>query len=643
MKKLIFRAPVQTASGYGVHSRMLLRALDKSDLFDITVMSVPWGATPLIYDRSPEMDRITELANRFDPSKGPDDYDASVQVTIPNEFVRLARMNIGVTAGIETDRVSAMWLARVNSQVDLLVVPSKHSYDAFLHTVQRVTDPEQAKRLGVAPGTELRLERPMHLLPEWADPTVFNTAVLDGPTLPVVDEALAGMPDFNYLVVGLGMDKAEGEDRKNITLLVKWFCEQFKGSQDVGLVLKVSMVNFSPLDLKNVRERIRYIKRAAGCGEFPRISLIHGRLSDRELAALYKHPKVKALVTATHGEGFGLPIIEAAACGLPVLATNWSGHLDFLQSEGKRLFVPIDYRLGDIPASNVWQDVMDAGSKHAYPVEADAKMKMAKVALSYDRPKKWAEELAPTIPLRFHEGLGIEFAKQIDGALSGQQVHVSGPSSHPVKPFAGDLSSFDRVTLVCASSVRPNGSLAALLRSLDQLPIKRAKLFTHFDPSGEVDPRVQLVKIDPIPSGSAYSRFVCKELYRHIDTDFCMIVQQDGYVLNGSAWLDEFLQYDYIGAPWFWDRVVGNGGFSIRSRRLMEELSKPEYEDTDPEDDRICRKYRAQLEQRGFTFAPAELAAKFSIENQGADLQGKYAGQLGWHGRTPFYGAYTPG
>lgn len=646
MKKLIFRGPVQTASGYGVHARMLLRALDQSGKFDITLVSVPWGVTPLLYDDSPEQRRIRELAAKFNPYEAnPDNFDVSVQVTIPNEFMRMAKTNIGVTAGIEVDRVAAEWLVKTNQVVDLLVVPSKHSYDTFRHTVHRVTDPQQAQKLGVKVGEELWLQKPMMLLPEWLDYSVFNPN-LDDPNMPHPKDgtplALESAPDFNFLTVGLGLERGDGEDRKNIALLVKWFCEQFKDNPKVGLVLKVSMVNFSPVDFKNTRNRILNIKRQAGCGQFPVITLIHGRLGDRELAALYKHPKIKAFITTTHGEGFGLPIAEAAACGLPVLATDWSGQLDFLEHEGKKLFVKLDYELKEIPQACHWPNVMDPGSKYAFPIEADVKMKMAKVVLSYDRPKQWATELAPTIPARFNESLGAEFAQKIDDALAGKEVRIEAvPLSPLVKPYAGPTESLEGITLACCTSVKLNGSIFALLQSIDQLPVKRVKLFTHVDiPS--IDPRIEVVKVPPMTTFPEYSKFVFKDLVKYIDTSHVLLVQQDGYVLNGSAWSEEFVGYDYIGAPWFWDRIVGNGGFSIRSKRLMEELAKPEYTDLDPEDDKICRKYRKQLEERGFTWAPLEVASRFSIENQGLDLRGKYEGQLGWHGRTPFYGAYAP-
>lgn len=410
MKRIIFRAPVMTASGYGVHSRMLLRALVEADKYDITVMSVPWGATPLIYTSDPFLEKVKELSAKFNP-QSPGQFDLSVQVTIPNEFQRMATRNIGITAGIEVDRVSPAWIKKVNEDVDVLVVPSKHSADSFHRTEQ--------------------VNKPVLILPEWVDTSVFNVdPIPDG-------QAIIDFPaPFNFLAVGLGFDKPDGEDRKNFTSLVKWFCEQFRGREDVGLVLKASMVNCSPPDFHAVRNRIEQIKASTGCGQFPRVHLIHGRLSDRELAALYKNPRIKALVSLTHGEGFGLPIIEAAACGLPVVATDWSGHLDFLRIDGKNRFVPVGYELKDIPGSMHWQGVMEPGTKWAWPLENDAKMKMAKVVASYGKPKEWAGELAGHIVKYFSpSNFGQAFVSLIDNTLDGKDI-VGQPTSPPARTWS---------------------------------------------------------------------------------------------------------------------------------------------------------------------------------------------------------------
>lgn len=626
MKKLIFRGPVQTASGYGVHSRMLLQALDESGKFDITVMSVPWGVTPLIYDDTPLHRRIRELAGKYKQG-APGDYDVSVQVTIPNEFMKLAKKNVGVTAGIETHRVAAAWQQKCNEVCDVVVVPSIHSARGF---TQGIFGGEKGPN-------QLLLRKPLYVLPEWVDASVFNTDIVLAND-EVVNQAMQDMPDFNFVAVGLGLDKADGEDRKNFALLIKWFCEQFKGNENVGLVLKLAMVNASPVDFKNVKARVQFIKQQTGCGQFPKIKLIHGRLSDLELAALYKHPKSKAFITTTHGEGYGLPIIEAAACGLPVIATNWSGHLDFLRINGKNKFVPIDFQLQPIPPSCVWKDVMEEGTLWANPTESDTKLKMAKVVLSYDKPKEWATELAKHIAGTVTKDLGAAWAEDVYRLACDEPVKLTKNVMAKTSPAPNSILP---ITLVAATGHKFPETINAIVKSTEQIKFEQGKFFVPqglvaeigHDPLGKViGTGVQVVPVfRPLGSVQDYETFVVKELAPHLTTSHALMVQWDGFVLNGSAWDPKFLEYDFVGAPWFWDGVVGNAGFSLISKRLLEELAKSEYEAT-PFDTNLCRKYRKQLEDKGFKWAPLEVASRFSVENQ------PYEGQFGWHGENPFYG-----
>ena len=383
-KKLLFRAPVTTASGYGVHSRQILKSLLDCGEFDVGVIPTSWGQTPTLQD-----EKLNELVNQLvsnhiENVRSNTNYDVSVQCTIPNEFQKLARVNIGVTAGIEVDRVSPEWIIKTNENVDLIIVPSKHSAETFANV-----------RYKTQSGELLQLQKPMMIAPEGVDSSIFNTKMIE-PFQISLDTS------FNFLSVGLGFDNQIGCDRKNLSLLVKLFCEKFKDDKDVGLVLKTSMVGYSLVDYNIVKAKIADIKRSTGCGKYPKIYLVHGRLSDDEMASLYKHPLIKAFVTLTHGEGYGLPVIEAAACGLPVIATNWSGHLDFLTIDGKKKFVPLDFDLIDIPKSVVWKNVMDEGTRWANVKVDDVKNKMKKVVLSYDKPKEWANELAIHVEKNFN-------------------------------------------------------------------------------------------------------------------------------------------------------------------------------------------------------------------------------------------------
>lgn len=395
MRRLQFSGPVLTASGYGVHSRQLLRFLVDSGEFDVRVESLRWGETPFL--TGPDVRWISDIVARPQHSSP----EVSIQVTIPNEFRRKAPLTIGVTAGIETDRVSAQWIARCNEEVDAVVVPSEHSRNSFMVEYQGSN------------GEKLRLEKPIFVIPEAVDTSVFRP---DPNLSPILDSL--EVPGKNFVFVGLGLDKPDGRDRKNVTRLVEYFCKTFKGVRDVGLVLKVSIVNGSTVDFELVKKRVSDIKRATGCGDFPKVFLIHGRVSEAEMAGIYNDPRVTAAVSLTHGEGFGLPLIEAAACGLPVMATDWSGHIDFLTRDGKKLFVPFEYDMEQIPAECVWEGVIEAGTSWATPRESDVSTKLQKMALSSTTPRKWAAELSEHIAARYSmEASGKSFMSLVSHAL----------------------------------------------------------------------------------------------------------------------------------------------------------------------------------------------------------------------------------
>lgn len=394
-RKLLFIGPVLTASGYGVHSRQLLRALVDADDFDIHVESLRWGETGFLPDQS--LDWIRQLVAKGVPER----VDVAIQVSIANEFRRRAPLTIGVTAGIEVDRVSPQWLARCNAEVDLVIVPSEHSRRAFL------------VEYGGPSGEKLRLEKSIFVLAEGVDTSTYRPNAVNSGILDKLE-----VSQKNFVCVGLGLDKPRGRDRKNITTLVEWFCRTFQGNADVGLVLKTSIVNSTTIDFEITKKRIDEIKRSVvGDSPTPRIHLLHGRLEEFDLAAIYNDPRVTAMVSLTHGEGFGLPLLEAAACGLPIMATDWSGHLDFLTKDGRKLFVPIEYDLAELYPECVWEGVMDAGTRWAIPREADACMKMQKMVLSAATPRQWSAELATHVAERYSlEVTGRPFAALVRGA-----------------------------------------------------------------------------------------------------------------------------------------------------------------------------------------------------------------------------------
>lgn len=192
-----------------------------------------------------------------------------------------------------------------------------------------------------------------------------------------------------------------------------------------------------------------------------------------------------------------------------------------------------------------------------------------------------------------------------------------------------DRLNLPQVTLCAATSVNVKATVRALEACLAQIDFAACKLFT--DASVEPDhPEIKVLPIAPLTSSAAYSEFVLTQMVDHAETSHCLVAQWDGHVLDARRWRPEFLDHDYIGARWpqFEDgHDVGNGGFSLRSRRLMLACQEPEFLGGHAEDIAIGRTNRAWLEGRGMRFAPAALADMFAAERSGDP-----AASFGYHG-----------
>lgn len=186
------------------------------------------------------------------------------------------------------------------------------------------------------------------------------------------------------------------------------------------------------------------------------------------------------------------------------------------------------------------------------------------------------------------------------------------------------------VTLVCLDCVNYGEAISAIRKSLFQVDFAKALFLTDITAYNPNFP-FEIVKIPKISSKEEYSQFVIKELYKYVDTDYVLLIQHDGYVLNGESWDEDFLKYDFLGAPWLYTdkKNVGNGGFSLRSRKLLTVLGTDDFiEATDPEDQAIGRLYRDYLiKTHGISFAPEDLADKFSFE-----LREPICKTFGFHG-----------
>ncbi len=190
-----------------------------------------------------------------------------------------------------------------------------------------------------------------------------------------------------------------------------------------------------------------------------------------------------------------------------------------------------------------------------------------------------------------------------------------------------------QVTLLCADTTNKlDWSINAINKSLRQCNFGAVRLLTN-----KYESSIGTAHIPLILGLDGYSKFCIRDMHKYVNTSHALVVQYDGYVLNGENWRDEFLLYDYIGAPFLPSNIVGNGGFSLRSKRLMEFTSKQNWPDFHPEDSCICIRHRFELEDAGFRFAKLGIAQRFAIEGRSwnsKEWQGtsnEWQGQFGFH------------
>lgn len=365
-KTVILKAPTLTQSGYGTHSRQCAKwLLSRSDL-DIRFVLTPWGNTSWVLDRN----KFDGLAGSvMDRSVSPDQLnskpDVSLQLVLPNEWdTNLAKINVGVTAGVETDKCNPSWIESCN-KMHSVIVPSEHTKFSFQNTGN--------------------VNVPIHVIPESYVEACVSAKRVELPSFNT---------SFNFLVFGQLTGNNPNNDRKNTFNTIKWLSEVFKDDKDVGIVLKTNVGKNTKIDRGLVNNMMTALLQEVRKSSFPKLHLVHGDMSDEEVVSLYRHPQIKALVSLTRGEGYGLPILEAAACDVPIIATGWSGHMDFLK-HGK--FVNISYQLQQVHPSRLDKNIFMKNARWAEPSEEDFKKRVAKFRNSCEVPKQWAVELGSKI------------------------------------------------------------------------------------------------------------------------------------------------------------------------------------------------------------------------------------------------------
>jgi len=382
-KKIIVRGPVLSRSGYGEQSRFALRSLRKhEDRFDIYLINTSWGGTGWATQQNEERKYIDFLIKKtFHHIQANGEFDMSLQITIPNEWEKIAPVNIGYTAGIESTRIAPQWIEKCN-MMDRIIVISNHARNSMVNTIYDVIDKQTNQPVG-----KTSVTTPVHFVGYPAKNLKKKSVKLDLET------------EFNFLTV------SQWGPRKNIVNTVKWFVENFRDNPDVGLIVKGFVKNNSTIDRSRSEHSLKSIvDPSAKC----KVYLVHGDLSDEEMVGLYSHKKVNALICISNAEGWGLPLYEASYTGLPIVSINWGGQTDFLNvpvkerkkgskkkttTLSKPFFTEVDYSIGPIQKEAVWDGVLVANSLWAYPEKESYKKALNRVYNNYDGCKEMAKKL----------------------------------------------------------------------------------------------------------------------------------------------------------------------------------------------------------------------------------------------------------
>ena len=401
-KKVLLKGPVLSRSGYGEQARFALRSLrSREDEFDIFLLNIPWGTTGIITEKTEEKTWIDFLLQKTRAHvQNGGTFDMSVQVTIPQEFENIAPHNVGYTAGAETNAVSLEWIQMIN-QMSKIITTSEHTKASFTNSVYTSTNNETGEIVQqVAPTVEI-------------EPVNYPVKIIEPEPLDIDFTT-----NFNFLVV------AHWCPRKNLENTIAWFVEEFRDNSTVGLVVKTNQVKNSTMDKQYTEARLKGFLDTLGDRKC-KVYLIHGDLTEGEMTTLYNHKKIKALVTLAHGEGYGLPVFEAAYNGLPVIATDWSGYLDFLSvptKKGKlvKKFTPVKHTLGKIQPESVYPGVLIPESAWAYADKNSFRKGLNEFVTDYSKKKRMATALKKHVLENWSE------EKMYDKFLNSLGVELGG-------------------------------------------------------------------------------------------------------------------------------------------------------------------------------------------------------------------------
>ena len=374
---IVVSCPIDTYSGYGARGRDFVKSLVDLDKYDVKILAQRWGETRWGYLKDHNDTVFTPLiVNNL--TQQPDIW---IQISIPNEFQKVGKYNIGVTAGIETTLCDPSWIKGANN-MDLILVSSNHALESLNRSKFDIKDDKtgQIKE-------KLDLKTKVEILFEGADLTKYfpanYTKDLDNELISL-KTALDSIPEsFCFMTTGHWMQGDFGQDRKNIGFTIKSFLETFKNKPNApALIMKSHCMTTSIMDRDRMLEKIDAVRKSVK-GKLPNIYLLHGEVSDKGMNVLYNHPKVKAFISLPKGEGFGRPFLEFSLVNKPIIASSWSGQTDFLDREFVR-FVKGD--LKNVDKSAAVKNILLTESQWFSPDPIDVGKAYKEIYKDY---KKW--------------------------------------------------------------------------------------------------------------------------------------------------------------------------------------------------------------------------------------------------------------
>lgn len=354
--RILLVGPVCNLSGYSEHARTLLDSLiEMEDTIDLYVQNTQWAASTR---SSKYLEKYQRLMNKtaqvFDTRRDAEGriniaglFDCTYQVRPPNEFQKMSENDIGVTAALETTFAPPEWVSKCNMMKQIIVVSE--------HAKKNLKNTKDDNGTGIS--------TPITVIPFGYDDTIEPIDVYGDLNITT---------GFNFLSV------FQMAPRKNFENMLRWFVEEFKNDADVGLVIKSHMQNNSTLDFHGTKNRINAILDSVSKDRQCKIYFMHGSFTEQEMLSLYNPKYIDCYITTTHGEGFGIPMFNAACSGVPVIATNWSGHLDFLRAPSKSRtgktkykshFLKVSYDLKPVHTSHLMPGLISEGCIWAYPQE----------------------------------------------------------------------------------------------------------------------------------------------------------------------------------------------------------------------------------------------------------------------------------